>query len=404
MAIRTIGITELQPARRQWAQNAVIGLDGSGRLALMPAKEPLPPDIPEGWGEYVGTCAPGTYQMDVYQRRAVMKTAGKTLEAESARFAGPPAAFFFRQALYEKTLQGNVFIVLRENSQISVINGKGEETLMAFTGMGEKILGIAYAFNRLVITTESRVCWSAAGLPAGTEEKTELNFKQSDSITQAYLGCWSDSKCLYLYTAGGYEVWKPTTDEDSPFIYSTAEQGSIAAFDGQWCLMETDWHGLGIFSVLEEKFLTGEEWAVRREDVQGMQQFRLPQTGNKALAVREGGRMWLLDIKHRLATKFETPFLPCQEPGEQSMDMQIKLLLEKGVYGSLLIQTGQLPEEAQLFMDNFCMRRAPLPALARDGVIKTASIGKLTADTEIEINFKGCASIYSLGLEQPAGG
>jgi hypothetical protein len=403
MAMKQISIESLQPAGRQRACNAVIGLDGRGRTALMPARRMGAGKTEAGWGEYVDTYSAKTYQMDIYQYHAVMKSGGEARELERRDTARDENEIPFRKALYEKTLRGNVFIILYANSTISCVDGKGKETPVNFEGIEGEILDIIYAFNRLVITTADSVHWSKPGLNEGEKIEGALSKKQSDFVTSRYLGCYSDMKSLYLFTAGGYEAWKPTQDMDSPFIYSASMQGRIEAFCSQWCLMETDEHRLGIFSVAEEKFLTGDRWIMNPGEARSMKSFWLPQTGGKQLAIYLESGMWLMDCRHGLATWMDEAFNPSQEPGDGFMDMRIILELEKGTYASLFMQLGKFPEEIKFFMDSFCMRRAPLVAFCRDDVIKTANIGKLAADTPLELNFKGDFSIYSLGLEQPGG-
>jgi hypothetical protein len=423
MAVGQIDIKSLQPFGMQRVRNAVIGLDERGRLALMPSEAWLPvQNLPSFWGDYVGTYSTKTYQMDTYQFRAVMKTGGSIAEELDTGYnSNYPPAFRLRQALYEKTLNGNVFIALYGNSRMSYFamkGGKREETAIAARGIDDEVQNIIYAFNRLIVTTTVAVCWSHPGLKLQTAkrkgedgvETTEsfhidgaMNFKQSDVITQKYLGCHSDSRSLFLFTEGGIEVWKPTQDADSPFIYEKSIPGRVAEFCSQWCMMETEGHGMGIFNAEEEKFMTDERWRFDPGELRGMMSFWLPQNGGKSLAVRCGRGMWLMDARHGLVTWIEEAFNPSQKRLPGYMDMGIELALEKGVYASLFLQLGKFPEEIKFFIDGFCTKRAPLVAFCRDDVIKTANIGKLTADTPLELNFRGYVSIYSLGLDQPGG-
>jgi hypothetical protein len=411
MAIELIDLTKLQPTERQWVQNGVIGLDDMNKVSIMPVKTPQDNKaILKSWGKYVDTYTTKIYQMDIYECYAECRIGNEVLKLENKNGFKSSPSLFFKQVLYEKTLQGNVFIVLYNNSQLSFVNAfSKEETILPAPGINDEIQNIIYAFNRLIITTTATVLWSIPGLyTMDMKRSPDLHiidgFKQSDTITQRYIGCYSDFKKLYLITKGGYEVWEPTQDSDNPFIYLTAYPGNVIDFDNEYCLMDTDEHRFGLRSVLDNEFYSDDRWLVVPEDITDMRVFHLQQTGNKVLAIYErSGAMWLFDFKYRLMTKITKAFYPDQPLVEPFQNMQINLLLDKGVYNSLYMQLGKFPAEIQFYIDNFYMKHAPLIAFERDDVIKTDNIGRLTVDTPLELNFKGYTAIYSLGLDKPSG-
>jgi len=408
MQIKQIDFAKLQPTERQWIQNGCAGLDGFNKLAIMPLKTPKNPSIPKEWGKYVDTYTNKIYQIDIYEFHLVYKDDTETRHYHNA------AATPFRKALYEKTLKGHAWIFLFENSTLGYANSSGQYSILT-SGVPSLVVDICYAFNRLILTTEDTVYWSALGMNSHTGAPSNLgkndvwidgggNKKQSDVITKEYLGTYTDFVNLYLLTRGGYEVWRPTQDSTNPFIYSTAMPCRIADFDNQYAILETEEHRLGLFNVLANEFMTDERWFINPQNIIDMKSFWFAQNSSKCIAIYEKEAMWLYDVKHKLMTKIDKQFYPHYGFEESYLNMQVCILADKGIYGSLFIQLGQFPEEIQFYMDNFYMKHAPLLAFERDDVIKTVNIGKLTVDTPLELNFKGYTSIYSLGLATTTNG
>ena len=414
MAIKQINIAELQPTERQWAQNFIIGLDEFNKFALMPMKTPVKPYIIGNWGKYVDTYTNKVYQIDIYEYHLVYKDEIQTIhyhQAEQNSY-NPNPNKRFKKALFEKTLKGEVFIFLYDDSTMGFGNDEGQHNIVS-GGIYTNIVDILYAFNRLLIATTEVVYWSDIGLNSHTPPTPIAdgdvyidganNRKQSDTITKEYLGLYTDFVNLYLVTRGGFEVWRPTQDMTLPFIYSTAMFCRIADFDNQYAIMQTEEHSFGIYNIIENAYSTDERWHIDNMKIIDMKSFWHPQNKNKMIAIyEEGGIAWLYDVKFKLMTKLTEAFYPYYELGDGYLDSQIMLLADKGVYASLYIQLGQFPEEIQFCMDNFYMKRAPLIAFERDDVIKTVNIGKLTVDTPLELNFKGYTAIYSIGLDQPS--
>jgi len=394
MQIKSIDMASIVPTGRQRVVNGLIDYDEYNKLALVPS---LKHREYTGDAVYVDTVSRTTYEINVFEREFNHEHLTVNVPKNIARSSA------LRKVLFEKTLQGNVYIALFNDSSIYWVRNCNWTQLLA-NGIDSEIIDMTFAFNRLIVATRDKVLWSIPGLVSPDSVTNGLanipgDFKQSDSITQEYIGIYADGRKLYLMTKGGCEIWMPTQDASNPFIYESAKACNIEASENEFALMSEDSHRLGIYSFAENKWLTDDRWELKPENLHDLKVFKHSQNGHKMLAIYELDKMWLCDLKHGLMTMQSETFWPFQELGAELQNMQINLLLDKGVYGSLFLQLGKFPEEIQFYIDSLYAKHAPLIAFERDDVIKTMNIGKLTVDTPLELNFKGRTAIYSIGLQ-----
>ncbi|MDR2582357.1 MAG: hypothetical protein LBC75_02625 [Fibromonadaceae bacterium] len=395
MQLKTIDIAKLAPTERQRVTNGILGYDEYNKLALMPSRKHLGASE----AKYIDTVSRPTYQIEVFEKKFIHDGQTWDVPVDVARHRT------LRKVLFEKTLQGNVYIALFNDSALYWMRNRDWQQLFT-SGIDSQIIDITYAFNRLIVATRDTVLWSQTGLnPKETVEKGnlsigrhEIGHKQSDNITQPYIGLYADSANLYIMTLGGCEVWIPTQDASDPFIYKSARACRIEDSENEFALMSDDSHRLGLYSFAEDKWLTDDRWTIKKENFTDLKVFWNKQNGNKMLAVYERDKMWLYDLKYGFMTMQTEIFFPWQDLGEDIQSMCIELLLDKGIYGSLFLQLGKFPEEIQFYIDSLYAKHSPLLAFERDDVIKTTNIGKLTVDTPLELNFKGYTAIYSIGI------